>query len=348
MIATMLLFLAAGASAQVTGFDVYADGGVLHRLDGEKGGLFYRRSADGGKGWTVPVRVDAGLRPAYRFAAGDARVAASSGTVLAVWSAKGKGPMGAGGLVVAASSDGGRTWSGAASPSGSGDFGRRFPALAASGGVFTAAWLDRASNAKLMAARSEDGGRSWSEPALLDGDVCECCWNAATASGAGVSVLYRDRDPRELSVASTADGKTWSARKISPFGWRFNGCPHVGGGLASAGSKDYALVWTGQDGALGLHAVGPDGRPARLGGEGARHGDLAASGARLAAAWDEGGSVWSATSADGKAWSAPKRVSDGKAAASYPRVVASGAGFRAFWLEKDGEGPARLRAAAVP
>lgn len=345
----LILWLATAAAAQTTGYDLSADGGVLHRIEGEGGAIRYRRSPDGGKTWSAPARVDAGRPAAYRFGAGDARVAASGVTVLVVWSAKGTGPMGTGGLVVAKSTDSGKTWAAAASPSADGDFGRRFPALTASGGVFTAAWLDRKSNAKVLASRTSDGGAAWSKPALLDDDVCECCWNAALASGGKTYVLYRDKDPRDMAVAATGDdGETWRSKPVSPFDWRFNGCPHVGGALAESGGTLYSLVWTGKDDAMGLYVAGGDGAPRRLGGPGAKHGDLAASGGRLAAVWDEDGGVWYATSAGGAAWSAPRRLSGAKARAAHPRVVAGGPDFRAFWLEKEGDkAPARLRDAAL-
>ncbi|MDX6769709.1 MAG: sialidase family protein [Elusimicrobiota bacterium] len=348
MHAILMLWLAGAAAAQTTGFDLYAEGAVLHRIEGEGGAIFYRRSPDAGGSWSEPARVDAGRPAPYRFGAGDARVAADGGTVLVVWSAKGTGPMGTGGLVVAKSTDAGRTWSAAASPSGDGVFGRRFPALTASAGVFTAAWLDRRSNAKVMAARSSDGGATWSTPALLDDDVCECCWNAAWSSGERTFVLYRDKDPRDMAVSATGDGKTWRSKPVSPFDWRFNGCPHVGGALAERGGTLYSLVWTGKQPEMGLYAVGGEGAPRRLGGTGAKHGDLTAAGGRLAAVWDEDGAVWAATSADGRSWSRPRRLSGAKTRAAHPRVVPAGAAFRAFWLEKaDDKSPARLRDADI-
>src|SRR3989338_3930047 len=116
----LFALLAVAASAAPGGFDVYADGRRLHRLEGEAGkevALTYRRSEDGGKTWTAPVRVDGG-RPAYRFGAGDARVAAEGDDVFALWARPGKGPYGSGPLAVARSTDGGRSWSEAASPAG--------------------------------------------------------------------------------------------------------------------------------------------------------------------------------------------------------------------------------------
>ncbi len=343
MIIQFLALLAAAASAAPGGFDVYADKGRVHRLEAEAGAevpLTYRRSDDGGRTWTAPARVDGG-RPAYRFGAGDARVAAEGDSVYALWARPGKGPYNSGPLAVARSTDGGRSWQEAASPSGEKSFGRRFPALAISSGVLHAVWLDRETNSKVLASRSTDGARTWSKPMTLDPDACECCWNAALAPGDGaVYALYRGKNPRDMDAVVSRDaGKTWSkSGAAGPFGWGFNGCPHVGGALASTGSGVSALVWTGKDADAGLYVfASPDGRTwgrsVKLGGAGAKHADMTSSGPRLAAVWDEDGGIWGAVS-DGKAWSKPVRLS-GKAEGNHPRVAASGAGFRAFWSEKD-------------
>lgn len=353
MISFLFALLAVTASAAPGGFDVYADRGRLHRLEGESGkevALTYLRSEDGGGTWTAPVRVDGG-RPAYRFAAGDARLAAEGDNVFVLWARPGKGPYGSGPLAVARSTDGGRSWSEAASPAGGTATGRRFPALAVSFGVLNAVWLDRETNSKVLAARSTDGARTWSSPVTLDGDACECCWNAALASGGGaVYAMYRGKDPRDMRTAVSRDGGgTWSGPATAgAFGWDFNGCPHVGGALASTGGGVHALVWTGKDDKAGLYAIAsPDGRawgkPARLGGPGAKHADLASSGSRLAAVWSDGGRIWGALSADGRSWSKPALLSGESAGASHPRVSPAGRGFRAFWVEKD-----RFADAALP
>lgn len=345
MIAHLLALLAVAAAAAPGGFDVYADRGRLHRLEGEAGkevALNYRRSDDGGKTWTPPVRVDGG-RPAYRFGAGDARVAAAGDSVYALWARPGKGPYGSGPLAVARSTDGGRSWQEGSSPSDGSPFGRRFPALAISSGALHAVWLDRETNSKVFASRSTDGARTWSAPVTLDPDACECCWNAALAAGDGaVYAMYRGKDPRDMdAVVSRDGGKTWSKPTAAgPFGWGFNGCPHVGGSLASTGNGVNALVWTGKEGDAGLYVFpSPDGRTwgrsVKLGGPGAKHADLAASGSRLAAVWDDGGSIWGAISIDGRAWSKPRRLSGENAVASHPRVAPAGKGFRVFWTEKD-------------
>ncbi|MBI3289142.1 MAG: exo-alpha-sialidase [Elusimicrobia bacterium] len=328
----------------VGGFDVHVDrGGRLHRLEGGTGrnvALSYRRSDDGGATWSTPTRVDGG-RPAYRFSAGDVRVAAEGETAIAMWTAPGKGPFGSGPLAVARSTDGGCHWSPAASPAGHGPIGRRFPALAISSGVVQAVWLDRESNAKVLVSRSGDGARSWSAPVVLDADACECCWNAAFADERGsVYVLYRDKDPRDMKAAVSRDaGLTWGpSAPAGDFGWGFSGCPHVGGALAATPSGMMALVWTGKDGAAGLYVAALDdwSRREKLGGPGAKHADLASSCARLAAAWDEGGAIFVSVNSGTGAWSAPRRLSAADVEAGHPRVVCARGSFHIFWIERDG------------
>lgn len=344
MLTLIMTIFTAVAAAAPGGFDVFVDSGRLHRLEGGPGAgvaLYYRRSDDGGRTWTEPARVDGG-RSAYHFGAGDARVAGRGDDVFALWARPGEGPHGSGPLAAARSTDGGRTWREAASPSGAGSFGRRFPALAISSGVLHAVWLDRSSRSKVMVSRSADAAASWSKPVTLDGDACECCWNAVVAGGdAAVYALYRGKNPRDMNAAVSRDGgRTWSKPSAAgAFGWDFNGCPHVGGSLASTPSGVAALVWTGKDEQAGLYALSSVGgknwgSPARLGGPGAKHADLVSSGARLAAVWDDGGAIWGAVSADGKSWSRPSRLS-GEASASHPRVVPAGDHFRAFWTTKD-------------
>ncbi|MBI5246210.1 MAG: exo-alpha-sialidase [Elusimicrobia bacterium] len=345
MITFLFTLIAATASAAPGGFDVYADRGRLHRLEGASGtevALNYRRSDDGGSTWTTPVRVDGG-RFAYRFGAGDARIMAEGDTLYALWSRSGTGPYNSGPLAVARSTDSGRSWQPAASPSDEASFGRRFPALAISSGVLHAVWLDRATNSKVLTSHTADGARAWSSPVTLDPDVCECCWNTALAVGDGaVYALYRGKNPRDMdSVVSRDGGKTWSKPATAgAFGWGFSGCPHVGGALASTARGIYALVWTGKDGNAGLYVfASQDGRtwksPAKLGGAGAKHADLTSSGSRIAAAWDDGGEIWGAVSDNEKTWSKPRRLSGENGEASHPRVAASGEGFRVFWEEKD-------------
>jgi hypothetical protein len=80
---------------------------------------------------------------------------------------------------------------------------------------------------------------------LLDGRVCECCPTAATETGNGIIVAYRNRSPdeiRDIFLVRYEDG-TWSdPYPVHNDGWNIAGCPVNGPALASIG--DYvAIAW---------------------------------------------------------------------------------------------------------
>ncbi|MCX5662900.1 MAG: sialidase family protein [Planctomycetota bacterium] len=370
----------------VESLDVYADvgesGTALHLLAGLRapvGGdrpmtFHHARSLDGGKTWSAPVRVDAGAPAGLRHHRGsDARIVARGEELLAVWTTPGEGAMGTGLLASALSADGGRTWRPGPDPAAtlrpgattrpSGDaaqHGYRFVALAADGRTFHLIWLDaNGKERSLWATRSPDAGRTWEPATMVDPLICACCWNAAaTGPGGRVYALYRDYKPSDMGLARSRDGgKGWQqAGRVGAFGWEFEGCPHVGGGLAvaplAAGADAraepalLATVWTGKEGQAGVHVlVSPDGgatwgEPTRVGGgatTGSRHSDAAALDARrMAVTWDadagsdsgeragEGRAIFASTSPDrGKTWGPPQKLSVAEAVApTHPRLAA--------------------------
>lgn len=354
----------------VVGLDVYAQGGTIDLLlavrDHDATELRHQRSRDGGRTWSaaVVVPLGAGIHTPHRGA--DPQVAAHGERVIVLWTRPGTSRFGSGPLATALSDDGGRSWRSGPNPADDrSDDGHGYADLVvdAAGGVH-AVWLDgRDGGQGLRAARSRDGGLSWSANATLDARTCECCWNDVIAMGARrLRVIYRDMDPRDLAVASSDDGgAAW--RRLGPagdFGWQFDGCPHVGGAVAATGENVlHALVWTGEEANAGLYVLtsrdagGRWSAPRRLGSERAHRGDLAAGGAAMAAVWDEpeaeGRAVRAALSFDaGATWSSARTLSEPGWSPGFPVVVASGAGrFVAFWTEARGDGPAHWRSAEL-
>ena len=357
----------------VIGLDVSSQGEAVDLLVAVRTAagvaLRHQRSSDGGRSWTAPTAVPigpAGIHPPHRGA--DPQVAAWRDHVVALWTVPGGSTWGDGPLASALSPDGGRTWTAGPNPADDGSTGGHgFADVAADAdGVFHAVWLDaRDGGQGLRAARSADFGRTWEANRTLDRRTCECCSNKVVARTPGrVLALYRDTDPRDMALAASGDGGwTWSRRgAVGAFDWRFDGCPHVGGGLAAAGpdadGRLHALVWTGRDEHAGLFTLeSRDGgeawdEPRRLGGRTAQHGDLAGEEGRLAAVWDEvqgeARVVVSAVSGDGgRTWTAPVPLSDRSASASHPLVVAAGDRFLAFWTERRGDGPREWRMAPL-
>jgi Neuraminidase (sialidase) len=286
----------------------------------------------------------------------DVQIAAAGERVVAAWTTfDASSRFGRGVIATSVSSDGGRTWRPGPNPADDGrDGDHAFIDLAADDrGGFHLAWLDaRAGPKGLIHARSDDGGVTWNRNVIVDAETCECCWNTlATAPGGRVLLLYRDKNPRDMALAASADGgRSWTAPvPVGRFNWTFEGCPHVGGGLATAqtaaGLRAYAVVWTGRADAAGVYTLAsPDGgktwgAPLRLGDGTAWHADVAAAGERVTAVWDaragDDTAVFASTSTDGgKTWPAATRLTPAGVNASYPRVVHTGKGFRAFWTEQ--------------
>jgi hypothetical protein len=218
--------------------------------------------------------------------------------------------------------------------------------LVADGGAFHAVWLDsRDSSQGLRYSRSTDSGASWQAARTLKAATCECCWNRAYSPGSGkVQVLFRDKDPRDMAIESSADGgASWTrVSGLGGFSWRFKGCPHQGGALA----RSHAFVWTGAEGKEGLYHVrlAAPAEASRIAEKGAGHVDAAASGDDLLVVWDSGQGIQAARSADdGRKWKTTEALSAPGSRATHPRVVATGrGGFAAFWTETDAKGKSVL------
>ncbi len=342
----------------VESLDVVVDGQAIHLLlanydtNSKSPALLHTRSTDGGGTWSAPVRVDGrGIPPKSPHRGMDAQLAAHGPKLIALWGTAGTGLFGSGPIATARSEDGGATWMPGPNPADDGlTTGHGFVDIAAdSSGTFHLVWLDsRDGKQGLRYAQSKDAGQSWSKNATLKSDTCECCWNTlALGADGSVHALFRDKNPRDMAVISSANGGSrWSEpAKVGRFNWEFAGCPHVGGGLARRGSAMHALVWTGATGHGGAyHLVSGDqgqswSAPQRLGDSDARRGDIASAGpSSLAAVWDRVGdgesTVLGATSTDGgKSWSVAKQLSPKGVNAAYPRVVALAGSYRVFWTE---------------
>lgn len=356
----------------VYSLDVAGSGKELHVLMGDykkdnpKAALLYLRSDDAGETWSKPVRVDEKMPTAHSPHRGmDAQLAVSGDQLIAVWMTSGTDAWGGGPMATSLSKDGGKTWSEGPNPADDNSTdGHGFIDIAGDNkGGFHLTWFDtRDGKRGLRYAGSKDGGKTWSANAIPDDETCECCWNTITTSPDGsVGILYRDKSPRDMSLAISPDsGATWPrSASVGNFDWDFNGCPHVGGGLAigntDKGQTFHATIWTGQTDRVGVyHLASSDNaktwsKPHQLGDVSASHPDVAANAANeIVAVWDarmgEKTGVQGAISKDGgTTWSKSVTLSSPEVTASHPRVLATANGFRVFWTEKGEQTPAIWR-----
>lgn len=348
-----------GPARGVQSLDVYASGETLHLLVAEskdgspRATLLHRRSEDGGETWSSPVAVDAGLPAAHSPHRGnDPQIAAKGNQLVAVWMSKGTGLFDSGPMVTAVSRDGGKTWQPGPNPADDNSTGGHgFIDIAAdAAGAFHLTWLDsRDGKQGLRYTRSSDGGKAWSANQTVKAVTCECCSNAITTHSDGtVGILFRDNNPRDMTLALSPDGGTrWEApTRAGNFGWQFNGCPHVGGGLTFNRSALHTVVWSGMPERAGVHALTSSDRgqtwstPKQLGSSNATHPDIASDpDQKVAAVWEDRVSgkaeIWFATSKDnGASWAKPAPLSKGDGTPTHPKVVKTRSGLRAFWTER--------------
>ena len=390
----------------VVACDVAAAGDTIHLLlatvadpaaDRKQFRLAHVRSDDGGVTWSAPVAIPtAHGTPAKMHRGDDPQIAVHGNQLIALWTARGDGPFGSGPLATALSDDGGRSWRPGPAPSaqalpagaalatatinepsskkphgmnGTGP-GYRFPAAAAGPEAFHVVWIHAVGEERsLRHARLPFGASGWSEPVVVDPEICACCWNELKVQPDGsVGALYRDQQPSDMSLARSSDGgRTWQpSERAGDFGWHFDGCPHVGGAVAAVGGpggeRILTTVWTGNTGDTGAYLLARDesgawNAPLRLkaNGTAGRNTDVAARpGSDAAVAvWDqlapEGGqAVYAAVTTDaGQSWSAPLRVSPAGENASYPRVVPTAGRFVVLWTAYGQDGAAALRVGSV-
>lgn len=353
---------AEGVRAGVTSLDACTDGDRLHVLtvtrDADLNLRFeHQRSFDAGETWSAPIAVgeDQPL-PEIAKRGQDAQIAASGDRLVALWTTRnGDNRFGRGPLTSAISSDGGRNWSPGGNPANDGSSGdHSFIDLAADDhGIFHAVWLDARHGSKgLIYSRSIDGGVTWEKNQTLSPETCECCWNTIiTRAGGEIIVLYRARAPRDMAVVRSGDGgNTWSdPETVGNFDWDINACPHVGGGLATAGDTLIATVWTGHASSFGAYVLRKTdeakwSEPRRLGTPDAKHTDVASDGNAVAVTWDAytetGNAIFIARSDDaGATWPLSRRITPNGTSASHPRVLKTARGFRVFWTQQRGAAP---------
>ncbi len=348
----------------IQGMDIYKDGNSLHIVlvgklkDSGESRVAYVHSKNNGETWGKPVTINRqGGGKVVSRRGNEAQVTASGKRIAVIFNQSTELPN-AGPMAVAYSSNGGINWQLGESPAvGDITHNQSYLDMAADkAGALHLIWLDdreeHGNTQGLRYAKSRDGGRHWQGDVTLDPVVCTCCWNRLVVlPDQSVAALYRDDDPHDMHLVRVShDGQSWrSLGAVGAFDWRFNGCPHCGGGIAGAPRKSgylHSVVWSGKEGSSGLfHLISTDlgehwSTPHRIADGQSRESDIAV----LSDAWigvvyvgpsDEGEGVQFIASADqGKSWTPPRRLSTPGLVADHPRIVSTPDGFRVFWTEK--------------
>jgi hypothetical protein len=348
---------------EVISFDVVVEHGIIHTLVAgtepkkQQTVLRYLYSEDGGESWSDAVDV-AGNTHSIAVRGNDVQIAAFENNLVALWQTKGELP-GMGAMVSYYSHDGGNTWQAGSNPAADNQGDQaHLDVIADNQGMFHVVWLaDPEENGyqSLRYARSVDGGERWQTSLKLDDSTCSCCWNTLALSPANeLNVLYRDMEPRDMALMQSADnGVTWKRTStVGVFNWQFDGCPHIGGGLAvGEDNKLYSSVWTGLEAKSGLYTLhsrdnGKTWSHPQAIGNLASHSDIAVNNQQVTIIWDEreadGSSIFYAQSNnEGVSWTTPKRLSNKGIMATHPRIVATEEGFLAMWTEKHNKQPSQ-------
>lgn len=232
-------------------------------------------------------------------------------------------------------------------------------------GTIYLSWLAEAKHdtSHTYFARSTDGGKTWSTPAIIDLDAsCPCC-RTSMASGpdGALYVAWRKRFPsaqgeqRDIVIAKSADkGTTWSApARVHVDAWQVSYCPDAGPSVKVGGDGVVHIAWwTGKEGSAGTqYAQSSDGgrtfsAPVALGlGQHSRaaHIQLAlgndTDSHTVVAAWDDGTRqipqiVLRVSRDGGRSFGPAEGASDEGSQAGYPVVTLQRDTIMLAWQER--------------
>jgi hypothetical protein len=264
--------------------------------DGERWDLFLARSADAGRSWSPPVRVnhmDGDIRP---HGEGGPRLVAAPGVLALFWSnriaVEGR-RFDASDMRFARSTDGGATWTTAISLQddtvGVEPRGHTFHGAGWGGDSdLVVAWIDgrerdgrRAARAEagvdgdhaehgphdgdgtIYFARSTDLGATWeAENHRLAPGTCPCCRiGMARGPDGELRAAWRKHFPdgsRDIATLPVTTGPGEPVR-VAHDRWGYPGCPHTGPGIAIDEAGRTHVAWfTGREGGAGIYYARSD------------------------------------------------------------------------------------------
>jgi hypothetical protein len=225
-----------------------ASGKLVAVTFGAENAIYYSSSQDGGRSFAKPSKI-AELPGLLLGRHRGPRIAITKAAIVISAISKLEGDV-----VVWRSIDSGRTWMRGASANQTHRTaieGLHAMIALPDGGLY-AVWLDTPGKGKrLMGARSDDDGATWSKNTLIyqspGGKICECCHPSLAAAPDGeLHAMWRnslDGDRDMYTSVSHDGGRSFdAASKVGAGTWHLEACPMDGGGIAVA--RDGKLVAT--------------------------------------------------------------------------------------------------------
>ncbi|TCS36014.1 hypothetical protein EDC30_10878 [Paucimonas lemoignei] len=320
-----------------------------------------RRSADLGKTWSKPIKVQNTPEPVSAGGEERPKIAFGPKDEIYVTYTKPVAKPHIGDIRFARSVDGARSFSEPVTVHASRDrivhaFGSMIVDRA--GRIFIV-WIDgrdaTATRARgesyrgsaIYYAVSSDGGATFKGDYKIADHVCECCRIslALNAQGNPVAMWRHVFEPnaRDHAVAELApDGKAGTAMRATFDDWRIDACPHHGPSLAYAADGTRHQVWfNGKDGdSAGVQyaTVAPGQtsiKPVKLGEAQASHADIAVQGKQVAIAWKQfdgqATAIMAKLSADGGATWQSRELVRTAGDSDKPFLIHSPAGILLVW-----------------
>lgn len=174
-------------------------------------------------------------------------VRGGDGALVAYWAEQHGAEPHASDVVLARSTDDGRTWQrlGLAHDDGTATE-HGFTTLIPDGKGVLAAWLDgrKTTGGGAMTLRAGTVGAT-AASRVIDARVCDCCGTSSALTSVGPIIVYRDRgenEVRDISIVRRLKGKWTEPASVNSDGWSIPGCPVNGPAVAAQGSR-VVVAW---------------------------------------------------------------------------------------------------------